>query len=247
MKNKVIFITGGNAGIGLATALTFAKQGVNIAIFGRRKERNHEAKQQIEAEGVQCLVFAGDVGIDSDVEHAVNSTFDTFGRLDFAFNNAGLSQISGPLSEQTEKDVQEIMNTNVKGVWSCMRHEIPFMLKTGGGCIVNNSSAAGIVGLAGVPVYSASKHAVIGLTKSIALEYAKQNIRINAVCPASVYTELYDRFTGKDPEIEKAMEAIIPMGRVGDADEVASAVLYLCKDASWTTGQALVIDGGVTV
>ena len=247
MKDQVIFITGGNAGIGLATALTFAKEGANVALMSRRIEQNQVAKKLIEAEGVKCLTFAGDVTQDSDVKSAINTTFDTFGKLNFAFNNAGVEQVPSPLPEQTNEDYHKIIDINVKGVWLCMKYEIPKMLASGGGSIVNTASVAGLIGMAQIPLYIASKHAVIGLTKSVALEYATQNIRVNAVCPGAVKTDLYDRFTGKNSEMEQAVENMHPMGRSGTPEEVASGVVYLCKDATWTTGQALAMDGGFTV
>ena len=247
MKDQVIFITGGNAGIGLATALTFAKEGANVALMSRRVEQNQAAKKLIEAEGVKCLTFAGDVTNDSDVKNAINTTFDTFGKLNFAFNNAGVEQVPSPLPEQTNEDYHKIIDINVKGVWLCLKYEIPKMLASGGGSIVNTASVAGLIGMAQIPLYIASKHAVIGLTKSVALEYATQNIRVNAVCPGAVKTDLYDRFTGKNSEMEQAVENMHPMGRSGTPEEVASGVVYLCKDATWTTGQALTMDGGFTV
>lgn len=247
MKDKVIFITGGNAGIGLATALIFAKEGTNVALMSRRLEQNQVAKKLIEAEGVKCLTFAGDVTKDSDIKNAIDTTFDTFGQLNFAFNNAGIEQVPSPLTEQTNEDYHKIIDVNVKGVWLCLKYEIPKMLASGGGSIVNTASVAGLIGMAQIPLYIASKHAVIGLTKSVALEYANQNIRVNAVCPGAVKTDLYDRFTGKNPEMEQAIESMHPMGRSGTPEEVALGVLYLCKDATWTTGQALAMDGGFTV
>ena len=247
MKDKVIFITGGNAGIGLATALTFAKEGTHVALMSRRVEQNQAAKKLIEAEGVKCLTFVGDVTNDADVENVINTTFETFGKLNFAFNNAGVEQVPTPLPEQTDADYHKIIDTNVKGVWLCMKHEVPKLLASGGGSIVNTASVAALIGMGQIPLYIASKHAVVGLTKSVALEYATQHIRVNAVCPGAVRTDLYERFTGNNPEMESAIESMHPMGRSGTPKEVASGVLYLCKDATWTTGQALTMDGGFTV
>ncbi len=247
MKDKTILITGGNSGIGLATALLFARQGARVAILGRRAEQNQAARKHIEAAGARCLDFAGDVTDENFLRSAVAKTAEAFDGLHYAFNNAGIEQVPGPLTQQTVEDYRRIMDINVMGVWLAMREEIPVIQRSGGGCVVNTSSVAGVIGMAGVPLYIASKHAVIGLTKSVALEYAKQGVRVNAVCPGAVHTDLYDRFTGKNPEMEKAIEAMHPMGRSGSADEVASAVLYLCRDATWTTGQAIVMDGGFTV
>ncbi|GMW02870.1 MAG: short-chain alcohol dehydrogenase-like protein [Candidatus Hydrogenedentota bacterium] len=247
MQKQTIFITGGNAGIGLGTALRFAREGMNVAIAGRRADVNAQARRQIEEAGAACLDFAGDVTDEAFMRNAVATTAESFGGLHYAFNNAGVEQVSTPLPDQTVDDYRRIMDVNVMGVWLAMREEIPFILKSGGGCVVNTSSVAGVIGVARVPVYIASKHAVIGLTKSVALEYAKKGVRVNAVCPGSVYTDLYDRFTGGDPERMKAIEGMIPMKRAGTPDEVASAVYWLCTEATWTTGQALVMDGGFTV
>jgi NAD(P)-dependent dehydrogenase (short-subunit alcohol dehydrogenase family) len=247
MKDKTILITGGNSGIGLATALLFAREGAHVAIVGRRAEQNQAAKKQIEAAGGRCLDFAGDVTDETFLRTSVAKTAEAFGGLHYAFNNAGVEQVPGPLEKQTVEDYRRIMDINVMGVWLAMREEIPVIQRSGGGCVVNTSSVAGLIGMAGVPLYIASKHAVIGLTKSVALEYAKLGVRVNAVCPGAVRTDLFERFTGKNPEMEKAIEAMHPMGRSGSAGEVASAVLYLCRDATWTTGQAIVMDGGLTV
>lgn len=247
MKDKTILITGGNAGIGLATALLFARQGTNVAILSRRADQNRAARTQIEAAGARCLDFAGDVTDETFFRAAVAKTAETFGGLHFAFNNAGVEQVPTPLPEQTVADYRKVIDVNVMGVWLAMREELPVIERSGGGCVVNTSSVAGVIGMAGVPLYIASKHAVIGLTKSVALEYAQRGVRVNAVCPGAVHTDLYRRFTGDNPEMNRAVEALHPMGRSGSPDEVASAVLYLCRDATWTTGQSIIMDGGLTV
>jgi NAD(P)-dependent dehydrogenase (short-subunit alcohol dehydrogenase family) len=247
MNGKVIFITGGNDGIGLATALMFANNGCNVAIMSRRAEKNIDAQHQVEAVGVKCLSFAGDVTNDADVRNAVEETFTVFGRLDYAFNNAGVEQRYLSLTEQTVADYQQVMDVNVKGVWLCMKHQIPKILASGGGAIVNNSSVAGLIGMKQGALYTAAKHAVMGLTKSAGLEFAQQGVRVNAVCPGVVQTEMYDRFSSGDQGIIDYVESIHPMGRTGRPEEVASAVYYLCKDATWSTGQGLAIDGGLTV
>lgn len=244
MKDHTIFITGGNAGIGLATAKMFAREGVNIALVGRRDDRNEEAAAAIESLGVKCLTFAGDVTDEAFMRSSIRATVETFGGLNYAFNNAGMSQPFTPLPDQTLEDFRRLMDVNVTGVWLAMREEIPHILNSGGGCVVNTASVAGHIGVAQMPAYIASKHAVLGLTKSVALEYAQQGVRINAVSPGVVSTDLYHNITGNDPETEKAVEAMHPMGRYGTVDEVASAVLYLCRDATWTTGQDIVMDGG---
>ncbi|MCB1195920.1 glucose 1-dehydrogenase [bacterium] len=247
MNRDIIFITGANAGIGLATALKFAENGCDVAILSRRAKENLTAKTAIESRGARCIAFNGDVTDENTVKNAVLSTFETFGKLTFAFNNAGIEQLPTPFTEQTEEDYTRIMNVNLKGVWLCMKYQIPKMLASGGGSIVNTSSVAGLIGMAQIPLYIASKHAVLGLTKATALEYAEQGIRVNAVCPAAVRTDLYERFTNKNPDMERAIEQMHPMGRTGTPEEVASGVYWLCKEATWTTGQALTMDGGFTV
>lgn len=247
MNNKTIFITGGNSGIGLATALLFAKQGANVAIFSRRRDENAAAREKIEKTGAKALDFAGDVTDETTVRNALTKTAETFGGLHFAFNNAGVEQFPTPLVDQTMADYRRIIDVNVMGVWLGLKHEIPLIEKSGGGCVVNNSSVAGLIGMAQIELYIASKHAVIGLTKSAALEYAKRGVRVNAVCPGAVDTEMYERFVSKDPELMRNIENMHPMGRSGTPEEIASAVLWLCRDATFTTGQALVLDGGFTV
>ena len=247
MNDTTILITGGNAGIGLATALLFARQGASVAILSRRADQNRAAREQIESAGGRCIDFAGDVTDEAFLRTAVAKTADNFGGLHYAFNNAGVEQVPTPLPQQTIADYRRIIDVNVMGVWLAMREEIPVIERSGGGCVVNTASVAGLTGMAGVPLYVAAKHAVLGLTKSVALEYAKRGVRINAVCPGAVHTDLYDRFTGKNPEMERAIEGMHPMGRSGNAEEVAVSVLYLCRDATWTTGQGLVMDGGFTV
>ena len=176
----------------------------------------------------------------------IEQTLATFGRLDFAFNNAGIEQVLTPLPDQTEEAYDQIMDINVKGVWLSLKHEIPAMLKTGGGAIVNNSSVAGLTGFARASVYVASKHAVTGLTRSVALEYAKQNVRVNAVAPAAIDTRMFRDFA-TSPEVRQMLESAHPMGRIGQPEEIASTVLWLCSDsASFVTGQTFPIDGGYT-
>jgi NAD(P)-dependent dehydrogenase (short-subunit alcohol dehydrogenase family) len=196
---KVALITGGNAGIGRATAIEFAKHGAKVVVSGRREKEGHDVIAEIKALGGEAIFVKTDVSKASDVKAMIEQTLETFGRLDYAFNNAGIEQALTPLPEQTEETYDQIMNINVKGVWLSLKHEVPAMLKAGGGAIVNNSSIAGLVGFAMAPVYVASKHAVNGLTKSVALEYAKQNVRINAVAPGPIETRMYLDFA-KTPE-----------------------------------------------
>lgn len=246
LAGRTIFITGGNDGIGLATACLFSRHGANVAITGRRADRNEVAREQIASLGGRCLAFAGDVSREDDVRTALESTVREFGGLHYAFNNAGVDQSPTPLLRQSMDDYQYIMDINLKGVWLCIRHEIPYMLESGGGAVVNTASVGGQVGMPQMSLYCAAKHAVIGLTKSIALEYARQNIRVNAVCPGVVHTAIYERLVGNSPRRRTAMENMQPVGRSGRPEEVASAVLYLCRDATWTTGQAITMDGGYT-
>ena len=243
---KVALITGGNAGIGRAAAIEFAKQGAKVVVSGRREKEGHEVIAEIKALGGEATFVKTDVSKASDVKAMIEQTLAKFGRLDFAFNNAGVEQMLTPLPEQTEEAYDQIMDINVKGVWLSLKHEIPAMLKTGGGAIVNNSSIAGLVGAATVPIYVASKHAVNGLTKSVALEYATQNVRVNAVAPGAIETRMFRDFAAV-PEVRQMMEGAHPMGRIGQPEEIANTVVWLCSDgASFITGQILPVDGGYT-
>jgi NAD(P)-dependent dehydrogenase (short-subunit alcohol dehydrogenase family) len=243
---KVALVTGGNAGIGSAAAIEFARRGAAVVITGRREKEGLEVVSEIRAAGGDAMFVQADVSKERDVVTTIQRTLATFGRLDFAFNNAGIEQALTPLPEQTEETFDQLMNINVKGVWLSLKHEIPAMLKTGGGAIVNNSSVAGVVGIALAPIYIASKHAVIGLTKAVALEYAKHNIRVNAVAPGTIETRMYYE-VAKDPETREMFAAGTPIGRVGKPQEIADAVTWLCSDnASFVIGQTLAIDGGYT-
>jgi NAD(P)-dependent dehydrogenase (short-subunit alcohol dehydrogenase family) len=241
-EDKVALVTGGTSGIGKTTAIEFARAGAKVVLTGRREKEGAEVVRQIKRAGGDAAFVRTDIANEADVKHMVSFTVDTFGKLDIAFNNAGV-EWKGPLAQATEAEYRRIFDTNVWGVLNSMRHEIPVMLKSGGGAIVNTSSVAGHVGLAQVSVYIASKHAVEGLTKSAALEFAKQNIRINAVAPGVIATEMFDRFAGD--EMRDQIVSIVPVGRVGAGEEIAAAVLYLASDAAkFTTGTSLVVDGG---
>src|SRR5437016_8535998 len=242
LEGKVVLVTGGTSGIGKATAIQFARAGAKVVLSGRREKEGKEIVRQIEKLGGEAAFVRGDIGKDNDVKKMVDFTIDKFGGLDIAFNNAGV-EWKAPLDQATEAEYARVFDTNVWGVLNSMRHEIPVLLKNGGGAIVNNSSIAGHVGFPEVSIYIASKHAVEGLTKSVALEFAKQNIRINAVAPGVIAKEMFDRFAGD--EMADQVASIIPVARVGASEEIAAAVLYLCSDnAKFTTGTSLVVDGG---
>ena len=241
-SGKVALVTGGTSGIGKATAIEFARAGAKVVLTGRREKEGAQVVAEIKKLGGEAAFVRADVAKDADVKAMVDFTVDKYGRLDVAFNNAGV-EWKGPLEKATEAEYRRIFDINVWGVLNSMRHEIPVMLKNGGGAIVNTSSGAGHVGLPEVSVYVASKHAVEGLTKSVALEFARRNIRINAVAPGVIATEMFDRFAGD--ELRDQITSITPVGRVGAAEEIAAAVLYLCSDeAKFTIGTSLVVDGG---
>jgi NAD(P)-dependent dehydrogenase (short-subunit alcohol dehydrogenase family) len=241
-EGKVVLVTGGTSGIGKTTAIEFARAGAKVVLTGRREKEGAEVVREIKKAGGDAAFVRTDIAKEADVKHMVSFTVDTFGKLDIAFNNAGV-EWKGPLDQATEAEYRRIFDTNVWGVLNSMRHEIPVMLKNGGGAIVNTSSVAGHVGLPQVSVYIASKHAVEGLTKSLALEFAKQNIRINAIAPGVIATEMFDRFA--DDSLRDQIVSVVPVGRVGASEEIAAAVLYLASDASkFTTGTSLVVDGG---
>ena len=238
---KVALVTGATSGIGKATAIAFARAGAKVVVSCRSEKEGTEVARQIEKLGVDAAFVRAEIAKDADVKAMVDFTLEKFGRLDIAFNNAGV-EWKGPLEQATEDEYRRVFDTNVWGVLNSMRHEIPVMLKNGGGAIVNNSSVGGHVGFAEVSIYIASKHAVEGLTKSLALEFAKQNVRINAVAPGPIATDMWDRFAG---EAAEQITGGIPVGRVGTAEQIAAAVLYLASDAAkFTTGTSLVVDGG---
>jgi NAD(P)-dependent dehydrogenase (short-subunit alcohol dehydrogenase family) len=240
---KVVLVTGGTSGIGKTTAIEFARAGAKVVVSGRREKEGAEVVRQIKELGRDAEFIRADVAKEADVKAMVKFTVDKFGKLDIAVNNAGV-EWKGPLDQATEAEYRRIFDINVWGVLNSMRHEIPVMLKNGGGAIVNTSSVVGHVGFPQLSIYVGSKHAVEGLTKSLALEFAKQNLRINAVAPGPVATEMWDRVAG-DGAGEQVVE-IVPVQRVGAAEEIAAAVLYLASDAAkFTTGTSLVVDGGL--
>jgi NAD(P)-dependent dehydrogenase (short-subunit alcohol dehydrogenase family) len=245
LQDKVALVTGGTSGIGRTTAITYAKQQAKVVVVGRRMDEGKETVRLIKEAGGEAIFVQADVTKEAAVKAMVDKTIDVFGRLDIAFNNAGMVGENPSLIEQTEAEYDRIMNVNVKGVWLSMKYEIAQMLKQGSGSIVNTSSGAGVVAVPTQSLYTASKHAVVGLTKAAALQYAKAGIRINAVAPAVIETDMFEAATGGQDEAKAYMVGLHPIGRIGTPLEVASAVLFLSSDmASFVTGETLMIDGG---
>jgi len=246
---KVAFVTGGASGIGRATALAFAQAGARVAVADVGEQANQETARLIEQNGGRALAVRCDVTRGEDIKAALEKTVTTFGRLDFAFNNAGIEpKKPAPTADYDEQEWNRIIDIDLRGVFLCMKHEIPLILKSGGGAIVNPPSGAGVIGIKGSPAYTAAKHAVIGLTRAASLDYAGQNIRINAVCPGYIDTPMMGRFTGGTPEGRAQVIAEEPIGRMGRPEEIANTVLWLCSDgAGFVVGHALVADGGQTV
>ena len=244
LKGKVALVTGAASGIGRESALAFARAGAKVVVSDVTVDAGEETVRMIQGAGGEAIFVRCDVSKEDDVKNLIAKTIETYGRLDCAHNNAGIEGLAGPCAECTEENWDRTLGINLKGVWWCCKYEIPEMLKVGGGAIVNTSSVAGLVGFPGIPAYTASKHAVAGLTKSIALDYAKQNIRCNAVCPGVIHTPMVDRFSGGTQEGLDAMAATEPVGRLGQPSEIADAVVYLCSDeASFVTGIAMPVDG----
>ena len=246
-SGQVALVTGAAAGIGRATAQAFAEQGLKVVLADIDDAGIRDGAESIRAAGGEAIAVRCDVTRDEDVKALIEQTLAQYGRLDYAFNNAGIEIEQGRLAEGSEAEFDAIMGVNVKGVWLCMKHQLPVMLAQGGGAIVNTASVAGLGAAPKMSIYAASKHAVIGLTKSAAIEYAKKKIRVNAVCPAVIDTDMFRRAYEADPHKAEFAAAMHPVGRIGKVEEIATAVLYLCCDgAAFTTGQALAVDGGAT-
>ena len=243
---KVAIVTGGSSGIGRATAVALAKQGVKVTVAARRPKEGEETVRLVKEAGSEGIFVKTDVANEDDVKSLVEKTVKNYNRLDYAFNNAAIPETPTSLIEQTSNVFDQIMNVNVKGVWFCMKYEIPEMIRTGGGAIVNTSSGAGVTGIPQQPIYSASKHAVLGMTKSAALEYAKSGIRINAIAPGLVETEMLKRVSEDNKQFIESLKSITPIGRIGDPQEIADAVVWLLSDkASFVLGHTLLVDGGI--
>lgn len=245
-ENKVAIVTGGSYGIGRATAVAFANRGAKLVIADWKEDKEGVTIQQVREAGSEAVFIRCDVSNAADVKAMIEKTISTFGRIDFAFNNAGVEGNMAPSHECTEENWDNTLRINLKGVWLCLKEELIQMRKQGNGAIVNCASVAGLKGFMNLPAYVASKHGIVGLTKSAALENATASIRINVVCPGVIHTAMIDRITGGEEEAEKQYVAIEPVGRMGRPEEIAEAVIWLCSDAaSFVTGQTLVVDGGL--
>jgi NAD(P)-dependent dehydrogenase (short-subunit alcohol dehydrogenase family) len=247
-NGKVALVTGGGSGIGRATALAFAREGAKVVIGNRNVERGEETVAMIRDAGGESSFRRTDVSVAAEIEALVDHAVKTYGRLDIAFNNAGIEgEVQPTLVDQTEANFDEVMAVNVKGVWLSMKYEIPRMLEQGGGAIVNTSSVAGVIGFPGIGIYIASKHAVVGLTKTAALEFSAKGIRVNAVNPAVIDTEMVDRLADGMNMKKGDLSSLHPIRRIGRVEEVAEAVLWLCSSkSSFVTGHSLIVDGGFT-
>lgn len=245
LKEKVALVTGGTTGIGRETAIALAIAGAKVVVSGRGREKGEATVNSIKQEGGEATFIKADIAQASEVEALIAKTVEIYGRLDCAFNNAGTEGKLAPITELTESDLNKVIDINLKGTWFCLKYEIMQMIEQGGGAIVNTSSGAGEVGIANLSPYCASKHGVMGLTKSLAIEYAKQGIRINAIAPGPIDTGMPDRGTANKEALDNYISTFVPMNRMGTAQEVAEAVVWLCSDgAGFVTGTTIAVDGG---
>lgn len=243
-EGKVVLVTGGSSGIGRAAALAFAREGARVAVADVAPA-GEETLARVRAGAGQGIFVRADVSSAADVDAMVGTVVRQYGGLDIAFNNAGIEGTKAPTVDCTEENFDRTIAVNLKGIFLCMKHEIPEMLKRGGGAIVNNASVAALVGFSGLPAYCASKGGVVQLTRTAALELSRVGIRVNAVCPGVIRTPMIDRLTARDAAAEAGFVALEPVGRMGLPEEIAAAVLYLCSDdASFVTGVAMPVDGG---
>jgi NAD(P)-dependent dehydrogenase (short-subunit alcohol dehydrogenase family) len=242
---KVALVTGAGSGIGRASAIAFARAGAKVVVADVTVAAGEETVALARAQNTDALFVRADVSQRADVEQMVRAAVEMYGRLDFAHNNAGVSGPQAPLADYSEETWDRVIAINLKGVWLCMKYELQQMVRQGGGAIVNTSSVAGLKGSQGVSAYVASKHGIVGLTRAAALEYARSNIRINAVAPGTIHTAMIDRFTGGDDRLLQQFAESEPIGRLGTPEEVAEAVVWLCSDnSSFVTGTVLSVDGG---
>lgn len=248
LEGKNILVTGGTSGIGKASAIKLAEQGGNIIITGRNEEKGELIKKEISAFGVKSQYIKCDVTDKKQVENLFAVAISEFKSIDCLFNNAGIEGELAHFADSTEENWDHVLNTNLKSIWYCMKYAITHMLANGKGNIINMSSTSGLIGNGfGMSAYATSKFAIIGLTKSVALEYAKKNIRVNAVCPAFVETPMIDAICHENPKLKRKFEACQPIGRMAKPEEIANAIIYLCSDESlFITGNSFVIDGGLT-
>lgn len=244
--NKVVLVTGGTSGIGRATAVAFAREGAEVIIAARRDHLGSDVVREIEADGGKAVFIKTDIRVIEEIDRLFQEIQARYGRLDCAFNNAGLSSLGmPPAAKITEDEWDDILNTNLRGTWLCMKQEVTMMLKQGGGVIVNTASVLGVTGEYGLASYCASKHGIIGLTKTAALEYAHKNIRVNAVCPGPIRTEMMEAPMAQFPKMKDMLIAKTPMRRMAEPEEIAGAVLWLASgESSFMTGKELVVAGG---
>lgn len=247
LKGKVALVTGGSSGIGRATAIIFAQEGARVVIDDINVPGGDETVSMIKKAGGEATFIKADVTKAAEVKALIEKTVKTYGRLDCAFNNAGVIGEENPITEATEEDWDYVLDTNLKGVWICLKYEIAYMAKHGGGAIVNTSSIAGHFGFDGAIPYGASKHGVISLTKAMALAYSDAGIRVNAVCPGNIRTPMMERLTSAIPGHMEREALKIPAGRSGMPEEIGKTVVWLCSSAaSYITGVPITVDGGYT-